>query len=509
VAAKKILESNGYQEEADKIDPFDPLGLGISFLGPLAFGAGAHAMRGAKAKAKTAAELASTEPPGKQTPVAQAIEQTYTREQVDAARVLDLQAHRESQALHAREDVAAGAAHERALDRAGEQLAAGKRVSVADVAPVDAMRMGEAIQEPMARLRQELNPITRDMAARIDDDFRGAVDEYSRLEGTDGGRILNTDEARELSPAYRKNRTLSADVHEPASAFVKRLYAEKLAQPTPAGRDPLVLFTAGGTGAGKSTGLQLMGKTAARAEMIYDTNMNGLASSVSKIEQALEAGRQVQILYTYRDAVDALKNGALPRAMRMGRTVPLREHARTHQGAAETVRALAEKYAGDERVSIRAVDNSRGKDNARLASLDELPQVDYTGLEVKLHEALDQEHAAGRISEQVRAGTAGAAASPEPQGAIGPDRPGVRGQLEQADGGSPSQAVLAPEAVDAYLDAQVAHIEANTPDILVQLEGMDAPMRASELLAQVREEAKQAMADAPLLKVAAECALRG
>jgi hypothetical protein len=268
-----------------------------------------------------------------------------------------------------------------------------------------------------------------------------------------------------------------------------------------------VLFTAGGTGAGKSTGMGLMGSAAERAEIIFDTNMNGLASSALKIGQALDAGRQVTILYTYRDAVDALKNGALPRAMRMGRTVPLREHARTHQGSAETVRALAQKYAGDERVQILAVDNSRGKDAARLVSLDDLPKADYTDLEVKLREALDQEHAAGRISPEIYRGTA--AAADGPQGVVAEGGAGVRGQLEQADGGSPSQAVLTPEAVSAYLDAQVAHIEATTPDILVQLEGMDAPMRASDLLAQVKAETDAAIADAPLLRIAAECALRG
>ena len=45
--------------------------------------------------------------------------------------------------------------------------------------------------------------------------------------------------------------------------------------------------------------------------------------------------------------------------------------------------------------------------------------------------------------------------------------------------------------------------------MLVMLEGMDAPRPMSEVLAQIRAEAAQEIADAPLLEVAAQCALRG
>ena len=40
-------------------------------------------------------------------------------------------------------------------------------------------------------------------------------------------------------------------------AFVKRLYAERLKEEPGEGFEPLVLFTAGGSGAAKTTGLEL------------------------------------------------------------------------------------------------------------------------------------------------------------------------------------------------------------------------------------------------------------
>src|SRR3546814_9387770 len=85
--------------------------------------------------------------------------------------------------------------------------------------------------------------------------------------------------ARELSPEYLANRTRSADVHEAASDTVKTLYESKLAQPTPEGLDRAVLFTAGGTGAGKTTAVNAAGDAFGKPEITYDTNMNTLSSA--------------------------------------------------------------------------------------------------------------------------------------------------------------------------------------------------------------------------------------
>src|SRR3546814_7560989 len=116
------------------------------------------------------------------------------------------------------------------------------------------------------------------------------------------------------------NRTRSADVHEAASDTVKTLYESKLAQPTPEGLDRAVLFTAGGTGAGKTTAVNAAGDAFGKPEITYDTNMNTLSSAVDKVDQALAAGRDVRLAYVYRDPVEALACGALPRAERQARS---------------------------------------------------------------------------------------------------------------------------------------------------------------------------------------------
>jgi hypothetical protein len=62
-----------------------------------------------------------------------------------------------------------------------------------------------------------------------------------------------------------------------------------------------------------------------------------------------------------------------------------------------------------------------------------------------------------------------------------------------------------------HLDAlgkQADSVLETTPDLMIQLDGMDAPVRAADLLAQLRDEAAAETRDASLVEVAANCFLR-
>jgi len=262
---------------------------------------------------------------------------------------------------------------------------------------------------------QPENPITQEYFGRLQNDYPGLVQQYQQLMESDEGRTLNTDVARELSEHYRADRTKSADVHEPSSAFVKQYYAERLSQPTPKGRHPTVVFTAGGTGAGKTSGMEMAKQVDPRlgkAELVYDTNMNSFDSADKKIRQALDAKRKVDIVYTYRDPVEALENGALKRAKRMeetmgtGRTVPLSEHMKTHLGARQVIEQIAAKYRNNPQVQIRVIDNSRGAGKAQLSSLDKLPKLKENEVRKGLQDALERAKKSGAISDAIYRGTA-------------------------------------------------------------------------------------------------------
>jgi hypothetical protein len=281
--------------------------------------------------------------------------------------------------------------------------------------------------------------------AKITGDFGSAAKRYAKLEDSEGGKVLNTDVARELSADYLADRTRSAAVHEPASTFIKRLYAAKLKEPPKGDELPLVLFTAGGTGAGKTSAIKALpevSKIKDQAQIVYDTNMNTFDSAVTKIDQALEAGKDVSIVLVVRDPVDALVNGALTRAegqaerFGTGRTVPIQDHIDTHIGAMETIPKLAKHYAGDPRVSIKVIDNTQGRGKQAERDLPWLETLRYNDVEQQAKAALESEREAGRISDETYQGVAGRQdpSATQETGRVPQERgPGVRGGAEEGN----------------------------------------------------------------------------
>ena len=291
----------------------------------------------------------------------------------------------------------------------GDAAAGAQRAQPAGEGGPTARRLREAEAEFQKNTEPTGNPITDRFSQKLRADYDAAVAEYATRPDAKGGDVLNTDTARELSPDYLKDRTKSADVHEPASAFIKRVYAQRLHAPTPPGKERAVLFTAGGTGAGKSTGLTKLGDALGAPEITYDTNMNKLSSAIQKIDQALEAGRDVRIMYVYADPVDAFYQ-AMSRAMNMakregsGRTVPIGEHVNTHVGARKVISELEERYKDDLRVDFYGVNNSLGKGNAQRSDIAKLPPVNENGLREILERALQESHARGDVTDAIRDG---------------------------------------------------------------------------------------------------------
>lgn len=378
--------------------------------------------------------------------------------------------------------------------------------------------------------------IERRLANKITDDYPAAVEQYQALPDSLGGKVLNVDTARELSGDYSANMEsralLSSAVHEPASYFIKKLYADRLAEIP---KDSTVMFTSGGTGAGKSTAIGNVPSVAdamGRAALVYDTNMNGLQSALKKIEQALEAGMRVEVVHVQRDPVDSLLAGALPRAQRMGRAVPLDAHEATHIGSAETIGQIAEHYRDDPRVSVRVLDNTRGRGGAVEAPIDFVKSFDYNNLRERLISALDQEYQNGRISEAIYRGTLGRdptqpgvlrpAADPRvsdglPQrqrtgnpnpdagrGEAGPSGSELGSRQASPDGlsaDSPTQAPIDP------LVTQASEIAATRPDLVIT-DPDGVQMTAAEAMAIIDADIAQAQSDAKGFTAAITCFLQ-
>jgi len=129
-ATREILQAADYSKLADQYDPFDPVGLALSTVIPLGFGA--LAMRGAKVKGKAPEKAPEAmHPPD---------------DVVDAARVSLLRNNMD--ATNPLPDL--GDAHVKAYEQAMEQQAAGERVQV----EIPELAAVKATQDMAARMEQ-------------------------------------------------------------------------------------------------------------------------------------------------------------------------------------------------------------------------------------------------------------------------------------------------------------------------------------------------------------------
>lgn len=252
----------------------------------------------------------------------------------------------------------------------------------------------------------EVNDIRFSLNAKLEQkifsDFDKAVEEYSGLPDTKNGKLLDTDQARELSPEYRADRSLAPKVHEAASAFTQKAFETRMAKAPDGG---LVMFMAGGGGAGKSSAEYLLGAEMDRAGTILDGTLSSYDKAARNIQMALDNNQSVIIAYVYREPVEAMQNGVLTRAMKRGRTVTIDAVVKGHAGSSEVVRRLQETFGNNPDFLIKVIDNSHGPDGAVISTLDEVPIVKYEGLKEKLRNATDTEFKAGRISEVVHKST--------------------------------------------------------------------------------------------------------
>jgi hypothetical protein len=284
-------------------------------------------------------------------------------------------------------------------------------------------------------IRRSNRSIGAALQARIDEDFDGALAEYSGLKGSDGGRLLDTDLVRELSPEYRQNRSRAPEVHEAASDMTQRMFESRL-ETQPQGT---VAFMAGGGGAGKSSAQELLKSKLDKAHTILDGTLSSYDKARRNVQMALDSGNRVLIAYIYREPVEALRNGVLTRAMSKGRTVTIDALTKGHAGSSEAVRKLQDEFGDNPRFRLFAIDNSKGAGNAQIVPLANITSVIKSGLKERLQDATEQEFKAGRISEQVYRSTIKGYADQGGRAEAGPrvqeDVQGGRGGL-QGRGGS-------------------------------------------------------------------------
>jgi hypothetical protein len=241
------------------------------------------------------------------------------------------------------------------------------------------------------------------------------------------------------------------------------------------------------------------------------------------------------IVYTYRDPVEAFKNGVLTRAMKEGRTVPMEYHIESHINARKTISDLAEHYKDNPNVAFLFNDNSYGEGGSRIVPLDSLPVADHIEVRKGVEHELEQAFASGTISREVFEATRphsvgqendgrgiqglGASGGARDSGKSERDRAGPsREEINRPQELNSNQAPISDEAgavargsaTEGLDPADKAHIDAalsDRPDMAIPVDGEVKP--ATEAITEANQEVAKAETDAPAFDAAVTCFLRG
>ena len=191
-ATREILQNADYSKLADQYDPLDPLGLALSTVLPLGFGA--LAMRGVKAKGP----MPDGSPPPDVPPL------KAPDDLVDAARVTLLRENMDA-TNPVRGDIAQADAHVTAYTRAMDQQANGERVHV-DVPEAVAVKATQEMAARVETMRAEVAAIEQanqvEVVAKPDSDFVQAKSEAGLVGGHVRDNALHITTA-EVSPDMR------------------------------------------------------------------------------------------------------------------------------------------------------------------------------------------------------------------------------------------------------------------------------------------------------------------
>lgn len=170
------------------------------------------------------------------------------------------------------------------------------------------------------------------------------------------GNLIDPDKVKLLDPKFKKDSSLAAAVHEPSSYLSKEIWNNALEEKKAAGDKTPVLFTAGGSGSGKSEAMGLAKDTLGIKgdPLTFDSVLGNFGKATQKINEALEKqDGPVDIVYTNAPMKLALKLN-----MMRERTVRLDTLLNAHAHASKTIRELAEHYKDNPRVNITIVNNA-------------------------------------------------------------------------------------------------------------------------------------------------------
>lgn len=255
----------------------------------------------------------------------------------------------------------------------GDRLLQGKSNLIKGAVPQTA---GQAkITDPTKFTRaKDLSPENRDVETKAFDKITKNEDQILADYKAKYDKTVNPDNFRPVFKDVGYRGSNAAAVQEPASYFGKRAFTEGLKND-----GDVVLALSGGSGVGKTVATAKINKIQAlkdKAAVIFDSNLSSWESAIAKVREARNVGKEFKGVFTYREPLDALENGVVKRMKEnpeeMGRLVPTKIIAGNHIGSWDVTKKLTNEGVDGKKVPFLFVDNSLGKNGARLISQKEM-----------------------------------------------------------------------------------------------------------------------------------------
>jgi RNAse (barnase) inhibitor barstar len=217
----------------------------------------------------------------------------------------------------------------------------------------------------------ELHASDREIKAIVDNQEE-ADRLYNALPESKGGKVINTDIARGLLPAYAESRE-GRIKYTLATATAAKVYAADRIHREIENRGDRkkLMFTAGGVAAGKSTVVD--DDMVAQHDLVFDGTMRDTAQAIKTIHQALDKGWDVRINYVQRP-IELVIPGAIDRANTYGRWGTIGDLPAIHADAQRSIIEIAHHFSNDPRVKIRfwLNDGRTKEDRPKLIALKDI-----------------------------------------------------------------------------------------------------------------------------------------
>lgn len=239
---------------------------------------------------------------------------------------------------------------------------------------------------------------------RIAKNLSKIVSEYEEAHGGD----ISTDIALRFFIEDGYVGTNSNTFHKPA-VFINDAVFEKYISKRK-GKGKPIFFTAGGTGAGKTSSLKFIDRR--KMAFSYDSNLAVLEKAITKIDAAKAAGYEIFIAYVHRPMIDAFENGVIKRALSFlndnepPRTIPIPAHIKTHVECPKVGLQIYKHYAQYANIDFQVFNNSLEEGKATIVPISFLETQIYNledreSLTQQLHDIADKKFKNSEISEKI------------------------------------------------------------------------------------------------------------